>query len=168
MEWLARVLLPSILAQSWSSQGQAYKAQKWNGGLHSFASDSLRQLCAVTTTNAEAARRSVSVIFAEAAAALAAVTPGTISNSTPARRSASSSSPSRPKTAGSPDFSLTMVCASVSRACQTMSALICSWLRPWCPHRLPTLITCARPGKDQVFPWAPDRRAVPLARRAAM
>ncbi len=116
-------------------------------GFHGFTQRFIAARCAVTTTNAEAARRSVSVIPAAAAAALAAVIPGTISNSIPARRSASSSSPSRPNTAGSPDLSRTIVCASVSRACHTMSALICSWLRLRCPQRLPTLITSAEAGQ---------------------
>ena len=56
----------------------------------------------------------------------AAVMPGTMSNETPAARSAAISSPARPKISGSPDFRRTTrwpCCAS-----RTRSALISSWL----------------------------------------
>jgi hypothetical protein len=56
-------------------------------------------------TSLEAYRRSVKGIFAAAAAAIAEVTPGITSKSTPARASASISSPTRPKSSGSPPFS---------------------------------------------------------------
>src|SRR5258708_1814938 len=58
----------------------------------------------VLITTCEAARRSVSEIPAAAAAPSAAVIPGTISKSNPALRSASISSPARPKISESPPF----------------------------------------------------------------
>src|SRR5205814_539423 len=58
-------------------------------------------------TSFEAYRRSVSGIFATAAAPIADVTPGITSKSIPARASASISSPTRPKSSGSPPFSRT-------------------------------------------------------------
>ena len=61
----------------------------------------------VAKTRLDAVPRSVSGISASAAAAKAAVTPGTTSNGTFAARSAAISSPARPKTSGSPDFSRT-------------------------------------------------------------
>ena len=55
-------------------------------------------------------------------------TPGTSSNGTPARTSASASSPPRPKTNGSPPFSRTT--RRPRLPCATSSALMSSWLRP--------------------------------------
>ena len=61
-----------------------------------------------------------------AAAARAAVTPGTTWHSMPASRAASSSSPPRPKMKGSPPFRRTTVRPSPAKA--TSMRLISSWL----------------------------------------
>ena len=62
---------------------------------------------AVTKVTAWAWSRWVRGMPAEAAQARAAVTPGTTKTGTPAARTASSSSPPRPKTKGSPPFNRT-------------------------------------------------------------
>src|SRR5437667_11977502 len=61
----------------------------------------------VARTSIEARPRAVSEMPARAAAAVAAVMPGTTSNASPAVRTASISSARRPKIVGSPPFSLT-------------------------------------------------------------
>ena len=70
---------------------------------------------AVTNTTREACRRSVSEIRAEAAAPSAAVTPGITSNSMPARRKASISSPARPNSNGSPFLRRATILSSRAR-----------------------------------------------------
>ena len=70
--------------------------------------------------------RSVSGISVSAAAANAAVMPGTMSKEMPAARSAAISSPARPKISGSPDFRRTT--RLPGRASRTRSALISSWV----------------------------------------
>ena len=94
----------------------------------------------VAKTRLEAVPRSVSGISASAAAASAAVTPGTTSKGMPAARSAAISSPARPKTSGSPAFSRTT--RRPADASRTRIALISSCVadgRPCaCRHR------CAR------------------------
>jgi len=63
-------------------------------------------------------------------------TPGTSSNGTPARTSASASSPPRPKTNGSPPFSRTVI--SPRRPYSTRQASISSWVIACRLARLPT------------------------------
>src|SRR5215813_10456555 len=67
--------------------------------------------------------------------------PGTISHSMPAWRTASSSSPPRPKMKGSPPLKRTTL--SPSNPYSTSSRFISCWLMLGRPPRLPTLITLA-------------------------
>jgi len=76
-----------------------------------------------------------------AVAPSAAVMPGTISKSTLALRSASISSPARPKISGSPP--LRRRTTSCLAAADTSSELISSCVSNLCPQRLPTSITSA-------------------------
>ena len=80
--------------------------------------------------------RWVSGIPAYAGAAMADVTPGTISNGIPASISTSASSPPRPKTKGSPPLSRATVAPVL--AFSTISALMPSWDKVWSPPFLPT------------------------------
>ena len=72
---------------------------------------------------------------APAGMATAEVIPGTSSQGTPARFRASSSSPPRPKTKGSPPFSRTTVLPAWARAMR--AAEISPWGAECFPHRLP-------------------------------
>ena len=77
----------------------------------------------------------------EAAQPSAAVTPGTTATGRPAARSASTSSPPRPKMKGSPAFRRTTV--SPARTRRTSSALISSCVQRAWPLRLPTATSSA-------------------------
>ena len=85
--------------------------------------------------------RRVSETLIDAAAAAAAVTPGTISKAIAAASSASISSSSRPNTPGSPDFSRTT--RAPLRACATISALMSACRHDGPPGSLPTSIRTA-------------------------
>ena len=76
-----------------------------------------------------------------AAAANAAVMPGTTSKGTPASVSAANSSAARPKMSGSPLLRRTTL--RWARACSIMSALISSCVMLFMPQRLPTLTISA-------------------------
>ena len=90
---------------------------------------------------ASARRRSVNEIPASAAAAVAAVTPGMISNGTPAARTAAISSARRPKIAGSPPFKRATF--RRRRARSTRSQLISDWPMQWRRGALPTSMISA-------------------------
>ena len=76
----------------------------------------------LTTRNADATPRCVTGMPAAAGAATALVTPGTTSYGTPARCSASASSPPRPNTNGSPPFSRT------TRRPRRAARIISAWI----------------------------------------
>src|SRR5262245_32361822 len=86
--------------------------------------------------------RRVSETPRSAAAASAAVMPGTTSNSTPAARSASISSCARPNSIGSPPFSRTTT--ACFRAASTSRLLMNACAVEWRPQRLPTATFSAR------------------------
>ena len=85
--------------------------------------------------------RRVAGIRALASAPKAEVTPGRTRNGTPARASASASSPPRPKMLGSPPFSRST--RRPSPASRTRSALISACGVEGCPRRLPTKCSSA-------------------------
>ncbi len=103
----------------------------------------------VTTVTDEATPRWVTGMPATAGAANAEVTPGTTSNGMPACTSASTSSPPRPKTKGSPPLRRTTT--SARRPCSTSSRAISSCRSSWlagrssapASGRLPTSINSA-------------------------
>src|ERR1019366_901698 len=92
--------------------------------------------CPVTKCTERATSRCVRGTCKLAAAAQAAVTPGTTVTGTPAARREASSSPPRPNTNGSPPFSRTTW--APDRASRTISALIAACCIACRPQRLPT------------------------------
>ena len=93
-------------------------------------------VCAVSTVKPRARARWVTGIPKRSAAATAEVTPGTISQRTPACKSAESSSPPRPNTKGSPPLRRTV--SGYFCAHSASSAQISSCARLCAPARLPT------------------------------
>src|SRR5216684_8696762 len=102
----------------------------------------------VTKATWRARPRRVSDTPSSALAAVAAVTPGTISKSIPALRSASISSCARPKSIGSPPFSRTTT--PCLRAASTSLLFMKLWAVEWRPLRLPTRIFRARAASASV------------------
>ena len=98
----------------------------------------------VTTAKLAATPRCVTGMPAAASPPIAEVTPGTTVASRPAPASASSSSPPRPKTNGSPPLSRTT--RLPARACSTSAALICSCVIAARPGALPTSMRSASEG----------------------
>ena len=89
--------------------------------------------CPVTKATDAATPRWVTGIPAAAGAASAALTPGITRTGTPARRSASTSSPPRPKRNGSPPFSRTT--RSPARAAAVIASLMSAWVADRRPER---------------------------------
>src|SRR5271156_4138613 len=118
----------------------------------------------------ELMRRSVREKPSDAAAAFAAVTPGTTSKGIFAARRASSSSLRRPKTPGSPLFRRTT--CFPSRAASTISALISNWVTLFTPQRLPTLTMIERgPAREMTAALTRSSRrtrSASLSRRRAL
>ena len=88
---------------------------------------------------------------------MADVTPGTTSNGTPAARSASASSPPRPKTNGSPPLSRTTTAWPV-RPCSTSGASISSCVIVGRPGALPAS-TSRQPGGARASSASPASRS---------
>src|SRR5882762_5959470 len=102
----------------------------------------------VTKTTWRARPRRVSDTPSSALAAVAAVTPGTISKSIPALRSASISSCARPKSMGSPPFSRTTTACLRAASTSLLFMKLCAV--EWRPLRLPTRIFRARAARASV------------------
>ncbi len=121
--------------------------------------------CPVTIVTCVASPRCVTGMPAYAGAAIALVTPGTTSKSTPAASSASASSPPRPNTNGSPPFNRTM--HAPVRPCSTSVALISSWLIVARPGALPTSTSCAPAGARGRSAAVPSRSCTTTSARAS-
>jgi hypothetical protein len=98
----------------------------------------------VTTVKCVDTPRWVTGMPAYAAAPIALVMPGTISNGTPAAASASASSPPRPNTNGSPPFNRTTHPAV--RPFSISTWLVSSWVRSTSPGDFPAAISSAPAG----------------------